>query len=49
MIFLPEYGYLKNSRGAAAQPPPPPPALYTYVYFFVFHGSDTSGFHVFLP
>ena len=24
--FLPEYGYLKNSRGAAApQPPPPPP------------------------
>ena len=24
-VFLPEYGYLKNSRGAAAPPPPPSP------------------------
>ena len=28
-LFLPEYGYLKNSRGAAA-PPPQPPASYAY-------------------
>ena len=26
--LLPEYGYLKNSRGL--QPPPPPSASYTY-------------------
>ena len=29
-LFLPEYGYLKNSRGATA-PSPPPPASYAYV------------------
>ena len=36
--FLPENGYLKNSREAADPQPPPPPASYAYditlIFFF---------------